>query len=118
MSTPDSSGRNGGVKTLAIRLEPELHAQLSMIAQLTGSTIADEIRGAIGTHIRAVKSSPDFAAKADQARAEIEREAAARRDAIATLFGDDTPSPTPGGSSPSTSGTRSRSRKGGDASSA
>jgi predicted DNA-binding protein len=57
MSTPDiPQGRNGGVKTLAIRLEPELHAQLSLIAQLTGSTITDEIRAALEAHIETVKA--------------------------------------------------------------
>lgn len=114
MSIPDSgSGRNGGVKTLAIRLEPDTHAQLSLIAQLRGSTITDEIRQAIDAHLQRIKASPELAAKADDVRAEIEREAAARRDAIATLFGDDAPaSPPPAG------GTRSRTRKAGDGSSA
>ena len=101
------AGRNGGVKTLAIRLDPDMHAQLSLIAQLRGSTITDEIRQAIDAHIVAVKASPELAAKADSVRAEIEREAAARRDAIATLFGDESPTPS--------TGSRSRTRKGGDA---
>src|SRR5690242_3159249 len=88
MSLPDngSSGK-AGVKTLAIRLEPDTHAQLSLIAQLRGSTITDEIRQAIEAHIAAVKASPDLAGRADSVLEDIEREAAARRDAIATLFG-------------------------------
>ena len=88
MSTPDAiPGRSGGVKTLAIRLEPELHAQLSLIAQLTGSTITDEIRAAIESHIETVKANPELSGRADSVLAAIEREAAARRDAIAALFG-------------------------------
>jgi predicted DNA-binding protein len=86
MSIPDSPGR-GSVKTLAIRLEPDLHAQLSLVAQLRGSTITDEIRTAIEAHIAAVKTAPELAGKADAVLEEIEREAAARREAIATLFG-------------------------------
>jgi hypothetical protein len=87
MSIPDSSSTGKGVKTLAIRLEPDLHAQLSLIAQLRGSTITDEIRTAIEAHIAAVKASPDLAGRADSVLEDIEREAAARREAIATLFG-------------------------------
>lgn len=87
MSIPDNGSTKAGVKTLAIRLEPELHAQLSLIAQLRSSTITDEIRAAIEAHIEAVKAAPELAGRADHVLEEIEREAAARRDAIATLFG-------------------------------
>lgn len=88
MSTPDtgSTGKTG-VKTLAIRLEPDLHAQLSLIAQLRGNTITDEIRHALEAHLASVKDSPDLASMADSVLDDIEREAAARREAIATLFG-------------------------------
>jgi predicted DNA-binding protein len=88
ISDTGSTGK-GSVKTLAIRLEPDLHAQLSLIAQLRRSTITDEIRAAIEAHISAVKASPDLAGQADSVLADIERQAAARRDAIATLFGSD-----------------------------
>lgn len=91
MSSEDNP--NGGkVKTLAIRLEPVLHAQLSLIAQLKNSTITDEIRSAIEAHIAATKEAPELAGKADAVLEEIEREAASRREAIATLFGSDNPS--------------------------
>lgn len=94
MSIPDSgTSKSGGVKTLAIRLDPDTHAQLSLIAQLRDSTITDEIRQAIDTHIAAVKANPDLASKADGVLEDIERDAAARRDAIATLFGSDTAAP-------------------------
>jgi predicted DNA-binding protein len=88
MSTPDngSTGKTG-VKTLAIRLEPDQHAQLSLIAQLRGNTITDEIRQALEAHIASIKDNPDLAGKASGALEDIEREAAARREAIATLFG-------------------------------
>jgi predicted DNA-binding protein len=88
MSNPDN-GSNKNVKTLAIRLEPDLHAQLSLIAQLRGSTITDEIRQAIETHIATMKAAPELAAQADSVLEDIEREAVARRAAIATLFGNE-----------------------------
>ncbi|RPA65835.1 hypothetical protein EF294_03605 [Gordonia oryzae] len=105
MSTPDESNR--GVKTLGIKLKPDVHAQLSFIAQLRDGTITDEIQIAIAEHISRAKDDPELAGKAAQARADIEREAAARQEAIATLFADG------GEPAPGTSRTR-RSPKGGD----
>jgi hypothetical protein len=96
MSTQDEApSKNGGVKTLAIRLEPEMHAQLSLIAQLRSSTITDEFRAALVAHIAAAKTAPELASKADNALADIERQAALRREAIATLFATEEP-PTSG----------------------
>lgn len=95
MSIPDTGSTKGSVKTLAIRLEPDLHQQLSLIAQLRGKTITDEIRQAIEAHIASLKTNPDLASQADSVLADIERDAAARREAISTLFGSDHP-PTTG----------------------
>lgn len=107
MSIPDSgSTGRAGVKTLAIRLEPDLHQQLSLIAQLRGQTITDEIRRAIETHIASVKASPDLAAQAEGVLEDIERQATARRAAIATLFGSGQPAPA--------GGSRSRGRRPGE----
>ena len=94
MSIQDSgsTGRSG-VKTLAIRLEPETHAQLSLIAQLRGNTITDEIKAALDAHIAGVKQTPDLAARAGSVLEDIERDALARRTAIATLFGSQAPAP-------------------------
>lgn len=89
MSITDPPLGKASVKTLAIRLEPELHAQLSVIAQLRDSTISDEIRTAIEAHITATKSAPELAARGQAVLEEIERDAAVRRDAIASLFGSD-----------------------------
>lgn len=105
MSAPDESNR--GVKTLGIKLKPDVHAQLSFIAQLRDGTITDEIQIAVTEHITRAKDDPELAGKAAQARADIEREAVARQEAIATLFADS------GEPAPSASRTR-RSPKGGD----
>jgi hypothetical protein len=84
MSISDESTK--GVKTLGIRLKPDVHAQLSFIAQLRDGTITDEIQIAITEHIARSKDDPELRSRADAARAEIEREAVARQQAIATLF--------------------------------
>ena len=77
------------MKTLAIRLEDELHAQLSVLAQLRESTITDEIRSALDAHLLSCKASPELGGRAQAVLDEIERDSQARQAAIATLFGTD-----------------------------
>lgn len=76
------------MKTLAIRLDDELHAQLSVLAQLSGTSLTDEIRQALEAHLKAKRSSPELSARAKQVSEEIEHEAQARQAAITTLFGE------------------------------
>ena len=104
MSTPDEQAR--GVKTLGIKLRPDVHAQLSFIAQLREGTITDEILIAIRAHIVHAKDDPELRSRADAVQAEIEREAVARREAIATLFAA-TPESVPDTDEPG-SGARAR----------
>jgi hypothetical protein len=92
-----------GVKTLGIRLPGELHAQFALVAQLDGLNLTDAILRAVELYVEAKRSEGDFAERASEALAEIEREAAARRAAIEGLFG--TAPATPSTSS------NSRSRK-------
>jgi len=96
MSTSRSGREGPGHKTLAIRLDDDLHARLSVIAQLEDSTVTDEIRQAIEAHIERKRSEGDLAAKAGAVLEDIEREAKARRSTIAALFGDEPPAPAAG----------------------
>lgn len=81
-------GGEGVWKTLAIRLEEDdLHAQLSVLAQLRQSTITDEIRLALEGHLEASKSDPELKNRAQAVLDDIEQSnAKAREAAIATLF--------------------------------
>jgi len=76
------------MKTLAIRLDDELHAQLSVLAQLCGSTLTDEIRQALEAHLKAKRANPELTERAKAVSEEIEHEAQARQAAITTLFGN------------------------------
>ncbi len=87
----EDAGSGKPFKTLAIRLDLETHAQLSILAQLKGSNLTEEIRAAIEAHIAATKSSPELVRQAENVLEEFEREAQARRAAIATLFGSNEP---------------------------
>jgi hypothetical protein len=86
----EPNGKNG-VKTLGIKLPPELHAQFALVAQLDGLNLTDAIRRAVEFYVASKQNEAGFAARAQSALEEIEREAAARRDAITALFGQDAP---------------------------
>lgn len=85
---PDPAEAQGQrLKTVAIRIDETLHAQLQFIAQLGETTITDEIRRAIENRIATAHDDPELIARAQRVRAEIEREAAARSAAIAGFMG-------------------------------
>lgn len=104
-----------GVKTLAIRLDEAVHAQLSVIAQLRKTTITDEIRQAIEQHIAQVRSTPDLVVNAETALDEIERELSARKAAISALFGESDATPTTSSGRKTSRSGRGESRGGSEA---
>ncbi len=87
--TEDAKPSNGGkAKSLYVQLKPEVHEQLTLLAQVKGNALAKEIREAIEAHIEAAKAAPELAAQAQAALEEIEHEVAARKAAIAGLLGN------------------------------
>ena len=106
MPEREQQGREQHLKTIAVRVEEGLHAQLRFIAQLNGTSITEEIRGAIETRIATAQDDPNLVARAEQARDEIEREAAARAAAIAGFLGKPAVSATADQTEISTSKTR------------
>lgn len=88
--TPGTGTSTGGqLRTLAVRITEDLRAQLDIIAQLTGRSTTEEIRLALEHWIDKTKSDPEVLKKAKAVRAEIEREAQTRRNAIAAIFNDE-----------------------------
>lgn len=90
MSEPSNGGT---VKPIAIRLDETTRAQLDIIAQLNDRTVTGEIRAALNHWIERTKTDKTVQERAAYIRAEIEREAKTKRDAIAAIF--DTPSVSP-----------------------
>jgi predicted transcriptional regulator len=86
---PAVAGVGGQMRTLAVRITEELRAQLDIIAQLTGRSTTEEIRLALEHWIDRSKSDPAVLKKAEAVRAEIERDAQTRRNAIAAIFSSD-----------------------------
>ena len=76
----------GQVKTLAVRISEDLRAQLDIIAQLNDRSVTEEIRLSIEAWIEKSKSDPAVLKRAESVRAEIEREAQTKRNAISSIF--------------------------------
>lgn len=79
-------GEVGVMKTLAIRLEDEQHARLSILAKLSDQSVTDVIRQAIDERLTHLAADPEVSAKAEALTAQIEKDAAEQRAAIADLF--------------------------------
>ncbi|MGW5309745.1 DNA-binding protein [Nocardia thailandica] len=79
------------MKTLAVRLDDELHARIGMLSKLSGMTVTDTIRTAIERYLDTLAGDPAITAKAEELRAEIEKEAAVQQQALAALFAPSTP---------------------------
>ena len=100
------------MKTMAIRLEEEQHAQLSMIAKLEELTVADAIRQAIDQWIQERRSNPQLKARAQAVLAAIEQEASTRKGAIAALLSDERPAAAQGPQPRGKSGGRTPPKRG------
>ncbi len=87
-----SSSSTSQVRTLAVRITDDLRAQLDVIAQLNNRTVTEEIRIALEQWVESSKSNPSVLQRAETVRAEIERDAETKRNAIAAIFGTAPPS--------------------------
>ena len=115
LTSPAAAGTGGQMRTLAVRITEELRAQLDIISQLTGRSATEEIRLAIEHWIDKTKSDPKVLEKAEAVRAEIERDAQTRRNAIAAIFsGDGKTSGSSGAEVPAPPRTTPRRAKGSD----
>jgi hypothetical protein len=123
MSEPDTSSTSrNGVKTLGIRFKPDLHTQITVIAQLRGRSFQDEVIAASEAHVAQAKSDPALVTRLQAAIADIDRDAASRRDALAALFSTAEPEAAAAGegaeqpAQPDDGGKPARQRRGGSAS--
>jgi regulator of protease activity HflC (stomatin/prohibitin superfamily) len=75
------------MKTIAARFDDPLFELLSLVADLEDTSIVDQIRQAVEAHIARKVQEGDLASRAEAAAAEIDREAEAKKAAIAGLIG-------------------------------
>jgi len=111
LAHPGESAR----KNLAIRMEGDQHAQLTMIAQLEELTVTDAIRQAIDQWIESKRNNPQLKQRAEEVLDAIERDANTRRGAIAALLGSEAPTLSESEESGGRTSGRSARTKGGDA---
>ena len=81
-------------KTLAIKLEDDTHAQLTILAQLEEMPVSDALKKALDGYIASKRSQPELKAGLESVLADIERDAATRREAITSLFSEEEPGRT------------------------
>lgn len=74
------------IRPLSVRMTEDTRAQLDIIAQLNDRSVTDEVREAIEHWIDRSKSDPKALERVAAVKAEIEREAATKRGAIAAIF--------------------------------
>jgi predicted transcriptional regulator len=88
---PPLAGSGSPMRALAVRITDGLRAQLDVIAQLNDRSVTEEIRIALEDWIGRSKSDPNVLKRAETVRAEIEREALTKRNAIEAIFATETP---------------------------
>lgn len=91
-------------KPLAVRLPDELRAQLDLIAGLDQISLAEAARIAIEDSITRRRESGELATRAQAALELVDREAAARRDALNALIAPAATTPAEGSGKPSARG--------------
>lgn len=79
-----------GQKTMAIRVEEDVHARLTLLARLNKRSLSDELTEAVTNHLDARWTDEALQSQASEALAEIDREASTRRKAIESLLGSGT----------------------------
>jgi predicted transcriptional regulator len=74
---PEPKGSD--LRTVAVRVSPDFHAQLSMVAQVDEMSLTDLMMQALENHVAARREAPDFKAKVQKALEEAEAQMARTR---------------------------------------
>lgn len=75
-------------KVLSVRTSEDTRAQLEVLAQLNERSVTEETRIALEHWVEKSKSDPAVLRRAEQVRAEIERDAETKRNAINAVLGN------------------------------
>ena len=89
-TTPSGYG-TAAYKVLSVRTSEDTRAQLEVLAQLNERSMTEETRIALEHWVEKSKSDPTVLKRAEQVRAEIEREAETKRNAITAVLGSNAP---------------------------
>lgn len=78
-------------KVLSVRSSEDTRAQLEVLAQLNELSVTEETRIALEHWVEKSKSDPTVIKRAEQVRADIQRETETKRNAITAVLGSNTP---------------------------
>jgi isoaspartyl peptidase/L-asparaginase-like protein (Ntn-hydrolase superfamily) len=88
MSENTPTGYGAAYKVLTVRTSEDTRAQLEVLALLNERSVTEETRIALEHWVEQSKSDPAVLKRAEQVRAEIERDAETKRNAINAVLGD------------------------------
>jgi len=74
------------MKTLAVKLEEDVHARLTVLAKLSNTSLGELLKLAAEKFAAEAGTSPEFKAKAEQMLRTADREARERKAAIEALL--------------------------------
>jgi hypothetical protein len=97
---PEPKGSD--LRTLAVRVSPDFHAQLSMVAQVDETSLTDLMMLALENHIAARREASDFKAKVQAALEEAEAQMARTRAMLLGTLPEGASSSEPGADAPAT----------------
>lgn len=87
MSENTPTGFSAACKVLSVRTSEDTRAQLEVLTQLNERSVTEETRIALEHWVEKSKSDPAVLKRAEQVRAEIERDAETKRNAINAVLG-------------------------------
>ena len=85
--TYDGELAGAAYRVLSVRVSNDTRAQLEVLAQLNDRSLTEEVRLGLEDWVGRSKSNPAILKRAEQVRAQIERDADVRRRAIQAVFG-------------------------------
>lgn len=83
------------MKTLAVELDDELHAQLTMLGQVLNKPVKTLMLEGVRDHVGRLRASDEVIAKAKNLRESFEADVAVRRNALDGLLDPSKPWPKP-----------------------
>src|SRR5438270_7087103 len=101
---PEPKGSD--VRTLAVRVSPDYHAQLTMVAQVDGMSLTDLMMKALDNHMANRREAPDFQAKAQKALEDAEAQMARTRAMLLGTLPEAASAGEPGADAPTTGRSR------------
>lgn len=81
------------MKTLAVELDDELHAQLTMLGQVLNTPVKKLMHEGVKDHVGRLRRSPEVIAKAEALREAFDADVAVRRNALDGLLDPSKPWP-------------------------